>query len=207
ARPHRGVTNDKGATMNDSIPNAGLIAGVGLLLMAALSVLGVGFVLERLVTPGDAAQTAADIAASAGLFRLGVVSLFVVVALDMLVDWGLYRVLQPVSNRLSALAAACRLVHAGVFAVASGSRGVREIGTFYDVWDAGLVLLGLHLRLVGSLAYRSGYIPRLVGAVVAVSGFGYVFDSAARVLVADSLPELTVLTGAGELVLALWLVF
>ena len=56
--------------------------------------------------------------ASQGLFRLGIASLIVVVALDVVVAWALYRVFSPVSASLSMLAAALRLVYSGVFMVA-----------------------------------------------------------------------------------------
>ncbi len=54
---------------------ASLTAGVGLLVMSLLGGFGNFGAIEALVTPGDAARTAADIAASATLFRLGIASL------------------------------------------------------------------------------------------------------------------------------------
>jgi hypothetical protein len=58
------------------------------------------------------------IAASEGLFRFGIVSLFAVIALDVVVAWTLYRVFRPVIVSISLLGAAFRLVYAGVFMVA-----------------------------------------------------------------------------------------
>lgn len=59
---------------------------------------------------------------------------------------------------------------------------------------------------VGYLAYRSGYVPKLLGVLVGISGFGYAFDSVVAVLTAGSLPELSFVTWVGEFLLALWLV-
>src|SRR4051812_44751226 len=64
---------------------ASITAGVGILLIAVLSGFGKFVAVDGLVTPEDAAQTATDIMASQGLFRLGIVSPFVVVALDVVV--------------------------------------------------------------------------------------------------------------------------
>lgn len=97
---------------------AAATAGIALLLMIVPALLGNFPAVEGLVTPGDAARTTADIAASQGLFRFGIVSLFVVVVLDVVVAWALYRVLRPAGAGISMLAAACRLVYAGVFMVA-----------------------------------------------------------------------------------------
>ncbi len=66
-------------------PQRQLTAGIGLLLMAALSGFGLIVVVEGLVTPGEASQTATDIMASEGLFRAGIVSVFGVIALDVVV--------------------------------------------------------------------------------------------------------------------------
>lgn len=109
-----------GADPNRAIRSASLTAGVGVLLMSALAGFGYFAAVEGLVTPGDAARTASDISASEGLFRLGVISLFLVVALDVVVACGLYRVFSPVSQGLSLLAAWLRIVYGGVFMVAIG---------------------------------------------------------------------------------------
>ena len=71
-------------------PHAGLVAGVGLMVMAALAGFGNFVVVEGLVTPGDAATTADDISASEGMFRLGVLGLYLVVVLDVVVAWALF---------------------------------------------------------------------------------------------------------------------
>ena len=95
------------------VRKASLIAGVALLLMSALAGFGYSFAINRLVTAGNAALTARHIMAHEGLFRFGIASLFLVVALDVVVAWGLYRVFR-VSKRISALAAWLRVVYAAV---------------------------------------------------------------------------------------------
>jgi Domain of unknown function (DUF4386) len=215
---------------NRAIRNASLTAGVGLLLMSAFAGFGVFAAVEGLVTPGNAARTTRDIAASEGLFRLGIVSLFLVIALDVVVAWGLYRVFGPVSQGLSLLAAWLRIVYGGIFMVAIGqllgvprllgnddylaafgadqvqAQALLRIDTFYDIWDAGLFLFGLHLLVIGYLAYRSGYVPRLLGVLLCIAGFGYTFDSFIAVFSPSALIEITTFTFIGEFLLALWLV-
>lgn len=80
--------------------------------MSALAVVANLVALEGLVDPGDAARTAAAVMESEGVFRLAIVSLFGVIALDVVVAWGLYRVLSPVDRGVSLLAAGLRLVFA-----------------------------------------------------------------------------------------------
>ncbi|MPZ97546.1 MAG: DUF4386 family protein [Propionibacteriales bacterium] len=197
--------------------------------MAALAGFGNFVVLEGLVTPGEAGQTANDIAASDDLFRWGVVSLYLVVVLDVVVAWALLGVFSPVSRGLSRLAAWFRLAYAGVFLVAlSQLAGISDLvtgddysvaftteqlqaqamlkfETFNDIWLAGLVLFGAHLVIIGYLAYRSGYVPRLLGVLLVIAGVGYAFDTVSTVLSDGSPITVSTVTFLGEFVLAVWL--
>lgn len=212
------------------IRDAAVIGGVGLLLMSVLAGLGNLVVLEGLVTEGDAARTAADITASAGMFRLGVACMLLVVVLDVVVAWALLQVFSPVDRSLSQLAAWFRLAYAAVFLAAIGqlavvpgllqpdghpsalgddqleAQALLKIETFDSIWSAGLLLFGVHLLLIGYLAYRSVQVPTLVGVLVAVAGAGYVFDSLVAVLHQGSAISISSATFIGELLLALWLV-
>lgn len=226
ARP----TSGPGIDANRSIRQASVTAGVGLLLMSVLSGFGHFVAIKGLVTQGDAARTAKDITGSQGLFRFGILSLSFVVALDVVVAWALYRVFRPVSEGISMLAAWLRLAYAGVFLVAISqlvgvlrllsnagylavfspgqlhAQALLRINTFTDVWDSGLVLFGLDLLVVAYLAFRSAYVPSLLGALLAIAGFGYLFDSFGRVLSQGSSPDVSAITGIGEFLFALWLV-
>jgi hypothetical protein len=215
---------------NRSVRKASTIAGAGLLVMSALAGFGYQVAVKGLVTQGDAARTAHDIMASEGLFRLGILSLFLVVALDVVVAWALYHVFRPVSEGISMLAAWLRITYAGVFMVAISqlvgvlpllsnarylvvfstdqlhAQALLQINTFTDIWDAGLVLFGIYLLVIAYLAYTSGYVPRLLGVLVAIAGCGYLLDSFGRVLSQGSSPDVSGFTFVGEFLLALWLV-
>jgi hypothetical protein len=210
--------------------NAALIAGVGLLVLAALAAFAKVVALDGLVTPGDAARTATDISASLTLFRSGIVSVFAVVALDVLVAWALYRVFARVDGPMSLLAAWLRLAYAAVFLVAAAlllevprlldgggyvsvfpveqrqAQALASIDAFGDVWNAALVLFGLHLLVLGYLAYRSRFVPRALGVLLAVAGAGYVVDSIVAVVAPHSVPTLSTVTFLGEFLLAVCLV-
>jgi hypothetical protein len=149
------------------------------------------------------------------------VSLFFVAALDVVVAWALCRVFTPVSEAISKLAAGLRIAYAGIFVIAiSRLVGVLSllgtnpqptailgrINSFTNIWDAGLVLFGLHLLLIAYLAYRSGYVPKVLGVLLAVAGLGYLFDSLSVALTHGSSTPVSSFTFFGEFLLALWLV-
>jgi hypothetical protein len=203
------------AETSHSIHKASTTAGVGLLAMSVLSAFGYLVAVKGLVVPASAARTARNIAGHENLFRFGILSLYLVAALDVVVAWALYRVFKPVSDALSKLAAWLRIAYAAVFVVAISqlvgalrlhTQALQHINTFTKIWDAGLVLFGLNLFVLAYLAYRSGYVPKLLGVLLAIAGFGYVFDTVVRALVQGSSSDVSAITGMGEFVFALWLV-
>jgi hypothetical protein len=212
-----------------SIRTASLTAGVALLLMSVLAAVGYVAIVQRLVTPGDPVATAADIVGSAGLFRLGVAMLYAVIVLDVLVAWALLGVFTPVNRNVSRLAAWFRVAYAAVFMVAIGhlagvpdllsntgystaftpeqlqGQAMLKVETFHDTYMAGLILFGVHLLILGYLAYRSGYVPTVIGVLLAVAGIGYIVDSVVTVFTEGTPFAISTVTFLGEFLLALWL--
>ena len=200
-----------------SMRTASIVAGIALLVLAVLAAFANFVVIEGLVTPGDAGQTARDIAASEGLFRWGVVSLFVAAVLDIVVAAALLQVFTPVNQSVSTLAAWFRLAYAGVFVAAvsqlagvlplssDADQTLGRIEAFGTIWNASLILFGVHLALEGYLVYRSGFAPKLVGILLVVAGLGYLADSFGAVLVPGNSVTISQFTFVGEVVLIFWL--
>jgi len=211
------------------VRTAALVAGAALTLMAALAGFGNFVAVEGLVTPGDPAGTATDVLASEGLYRWGVASLYAAALLDVVVAWALMRVFSSVNAELSRLDAWLRLTYAAVFVVAlsqlagvpsllhsAGDGGafstaqlqtqaLAKVGTFHDIWSAGLTLFGAHLVVAGYLAYRSGFVPRLIGVLLVVAGAGYAFDGFVSVIIEDPPFAVSTVTFLGEFLLGVWL--
>jgi hypothetical protein len=206
---------------------AGVVAGVALLVMVPLGAFANFVVLEGMITRGDAAATAAEIVAREGTFRLGVLAWLLIVVLDVVAAWALYRVFRPVSPAVAMLTAIFRLVYAAVLLVAVGQllraldvltvgyapapgtadvsqHALLELNAFQHIYDLGLFLFGIHLALLGYLSLRSDVIPKVIGVLLVVAGAGYAFDTVAAVLGLE-LSRVAAFTFLGELLLALWL--
>ena len=170
------------------------VTGWGLILMAALS--------------AYAAPVVEKAAPDGGWFRLAVVAWLVIAALDVIVAWSLFLLLGHVDPALSALAAILRVTYAAglLVAITRLTGDAPDLDGFHQVWDTALFLFGLHLALVGLLVWRSPLMPRWLGALVALAGFGYAFDAVTGVLTAGDAAQIGVVTFVGELVLAIWLV-
>jgi hypothetical protein len=107
----------------------------------------------------------------------------------------LYPLLRPVSPAISLAAA--------IFGLAGCATSLFGLATVTRVRD--LVLFGFHCVLVGSLIYRSTYLPRLLGALMMFAGFGwwtFAWPSLARALSPyNMIPGML-----GEGALLLWLI-
>lgn len=188
--------------------SARVTAGGGLVLMAALAV------VATLGIEGHPGSTA---------FRVALAAWLAVAALDVVVAGALHEVFRPAQAAVSALAAAFRLVYAGVLVVATGflalaaqrpddaaaTRLARD--AFEGTWGLGLGLFGLHLLLLGWLCLRAD-VPTWLAWAVVLAGAAYSLDATTRLLLPDRSAYAglaTLLVGGpaivGELGLALWM--
>ncbi len=214
----------------DVSPNkACLVAGFSLLFIAILAPVGHYAILQDLVVPGDAAATAAKIAASEGLFRVGICCLLINAILDVVVAWALHIVLKPTNRSVSLLSAWFRIVYATILIVAlsrlaqvpqllNGAdylsaiepdllsvKAMLLIDSYHSMWTLGFVVFGLHLATLGALLFRSDHFPRFLGFLVAVAGLGYLVEHMMVVLLPDYGLNMSIYTFVGELLLLVWL--
>jgi hypothetical protein len=214
---------------------AAIVAGIGLLLMTVLAPFANFYVLQGLTVPGDALATFDRIAASQGLFRTGIATFLIVAILDVVVAWALYYLLKPVDRSLSLLAAWFRVVYAAMLAIALGSlmqvpqlvsgdgflkafqadqlhaQVMLSLGAFDRTWTLGLVLFGLHLLLLGYLAFKSDLMPRVLlkvlGILLIIASVGYLVDGLGKVLLATYSANIGTYTFVGEPLFMLWLLW
>jgi len=185
--------------------------------MAVLAIFGNFVAIQSLVTPGDAAQTAIDIANSEGLFRWGIASLIVIAVLDIIVAAALLRLFEPVNRGVSMTAAWFRVAYVAVYLIAiiqlvlalgllgDPNQALRAIDAYGTIWLVGLILFGVHLLLIGYLAYRSGFMAKVFGILLVVAGLGYIADGFVAVLVPGPTISLGQFTFVGEAALIFWL--
>ena len=173
--------------------------------------------IQPLVTPDDAPKTAIDISNSEALFRWGIASLILVVVLDIVVAAALLRLFEPVNRSLSITAAWFRASYAAVYLVAiiqlvialgllgDPDQALRAIDAYATIWLVGLILFGVHLLLIGYLAYRSGFMAKVFGVLLVLAGLGYIADGFIAVLVPDPSISIGQFTFIGEAALMFWL--
>lgn len=210
------------------------IAGVLYIIIIVCAGFSEGFVRSGVIVPGDAAATASNIAASEGLFRLGFVSDLIAFLSDLVVSVLLYILLKPVSKTLSLIAASFRLLaHPAIASVnllnhfialllLSGADYLAPFQTdqlhalvlmFLNLHHYGYLIggafFGAHLLLLGYLLFKSDLFPGILGFLIAVASFGYLFESFGSFLFPAHEALFTWIVAVtaviGEVSLALWL--
>lgn len=203
------------------------ITGLAVVAMAVLTPFALYGVLRTLVLPGDPAGTVASIAASEGLFRMGILAFLTVILLDLLLAWTLYNLLSPVHRSVAQLTAWLRVAFAAVFASAviglvyaaqliggepSGlspelvqSQVMASVISFDSGWiGIALSIFSFHLFGLGYLLIKSVNAPTWLGVLLIVAGGGYLVDGVGTILVADYSLTVAVFTFIGEPILGLW---
>jgi len=78
-----------------------------------------------------------------------------------------------------------------------------------DLHEHGIMIAhifwGLWLLPMGYLIFKSGYIPRILGVLLIIGGFGYLIDFVTFLLFPDFDVTIAEFTFIGELLLPLWL--
>src|SRR5262249_26194906 len=98
---------------------AAKVAGLFYLLMLVTATFAGLYGTRLLIVSGYAVETAKRIAASEGLFRLGIASDVVTFAGDIVLIWALYVVLRPVNRNAALLAAFWRVAECAILAIAT----------------------------------------------------------------------------------------
>jgi len=206
-------------------------AGVLYLLIVVLGIWSEVFVRAALVAPGDAAATAANIAANEGMFRLSFAADSIMALSDVGVAVLLYVLLSPVSRTLALVAAALRLLQTAViavnllyhytallllngaeYAVFAPDQLNALVALVLDMhshgYDLGLIFFGMSCIVLGYLIAVSGYFPRLLGYFVTAAGVSYLIGSYTLFLLpayAEPVGVIYVVPLVSELSLGLWL--
>jgi len=166
-----------------------LTAGIALAAMAVLSPIGLLVGLPE------------------GCFGLAALTVLIVAALDVVVACALLPVMARGGGLLARCAAGARLAYAAGFAVAAGFLVAPvDVARFHAIWDAALLLFGVHLALAAVALWRGGVVPPWIAALVGVAGLGYIADAVLIVLGTHPTVSVGAFTFIGELVLTLWLI-
>ncbi len=217
---------------NLSVKAYARIAGLLYLVIIVAGISSEVFVRSNLIVKNDPAQTAANILAAPGMFRLGFVSDSVMLLADIAIAVLFYILLKPISNVLSLTAAAFRLTQAAVLGMnllnyyavillLKGSVYTNAFDTaqlyslamlYLDIhahgYDLGLLFFGVSNLILGYLVIKSPYWPSLFGFGLILAALVYLTGSYMRFLLPEKLvffEPFYIVPFIAELSFGLWL--
>lgn len=217
--------------MNDTTSRQLRIAGICYLLTVVARIVGDGVIRDRLARNPDVSVVAANITGNLTMFRAGFVADLVAFgsyAALAAVLWAVFVRDYPVAARVAAffglfsatsqgVSAAFHIAAAVLIGNPSQLRGftVEQVESLAMVslkfrsilyHNVGLVFLGLFCIVIGWLAMRSRVVPRIVGALLLVSGVAYM-PFAVPGISRGFMPMILIPAAIGQCLFTLWLVF
>lgn len=216
-----------------SVQTYARVGGVLYLIIIVAAIFAEVFVRSKLTVSGDASATAANILASEFLFRSGIAAELLVLLCDVALALIFFVLLRPVSKNLALMAAFLRVVMAAISGVnvlnhfdalmwlqaspyAVGidpallqTMAYHALKTHAYGFHVALVFFGVYCLILGILIRRSGYLPKILGSLMAVAGVCYLINSFATFLAPDIAGKLGIAILLPPLVaevsLALWM--
>lgn len=208
------------------------LGGVLYAIIIAGGLFGEAFIRGGLIVWGDAAKTAANIRSAEALWRFGIALEFFMLVCTVCLGLILLVLLRPVSRELAWLAIFFNLVTVAVeaaneqrllealFAATGSSLSAAapvplhaavglSLKSYAHGFGVSLVFFACECLIVGYLIFRSRYVPKVVGVLMAFAGACYLINSFALftspALSSRIFPAILVPAFIGETSLCLWL--
>ena len=210
------------------------VAGGLYLIVIVGGFFAVGFVPAAIVVPGDAATTARNIAGQELLYRSGLVAHIVILACNIPLAVIFYDLFKVVNRKVALFVAFFTLVGTAIEGAGLLNQFTPLIlldgGGYAKVFNAeqtqalvsmnldlqaisfniALVFFGFYCLSIGYVVFRSTFLPRVVGVLMAIGGLCYLTNSFANFLspsfAARLFPYIQLPSGVAELSLTLSLI-
>jgi len=203
------------------------LAGLLWIVTIGFGVFAEGFVRGRLITD-DAASTLSNIFANEAFYRLGETALFIGTAAYLALTAIMYQLLAPVGRTLSLIAALFSTAGCVIWMLVlvpdaaplvlltngQGSETARDVAFALlqlhpEALLLGMACFGVHCILMGWLVARGGFLPAIIGLILALGGACYltagILHVAAPGLSAPFGRMLFIPGELGEALMGLWL--
>lgn len=221
------------STLDLSPKTLARVGGALYVFIIVAGVFGEIFVRDALIVSGNAAATAANVAAHEGLWRLGIAGDLLMHVADLPLLVILYVLMRPVNRDLALLVVLFDAVQSAVLVVskmnlltplfALGNASYLKAFTPEQLqalsylsmrmdsngFGFGLIFFGCGCLALGYLIRRAGYLPWILGALIQLAGACYLVNSFALILApalaAALFPAIMLVPFVAETSLALWL--
>lgn len=201
-----------------------IITGISLIVMAIIAGFSIGYAYGELYKPEQLGLLKDNILRNKGLYQSMLIGILLIIILDLLVSYTLYKYFEDDNKKMSFVSGVIRVVYTVIFGIATyyltknlntndltNQIANSNFQQFQTIWNSGLVLFGFHILLIGILMKLHKKIPKILWYITLIAGISYVVVSLLKLGSPDSeivknIQMILVLPMTiGELGLAIWL--
>lgn len=205
-----------------------IIAGVSLLLMAAMAGVGYGYAFNNFYIADDKAATVNSLIQSPANIYVAIVTFISIFILDIIVAFALYVLYKRESKTLPIITSCLRFVYSVILGIAvyylmlaslnmvlkNDDAIMRNLNLFLKIWHRGLIIFGVHLFTLGLLIKKVAPAAELIYGMLLLAGCCYFLANSLDLLLPayknykENIDMVLALPMAlGELMFAFWLIF
>ena len=201
-----------------------IITGISLVLMAIFGIFSLGYAYTQFDNPEQSEFLKDIILANMGLYQSMLIGILIIIILDFIVSYTLYKYFENDNKKMSLLSGIIRVIYTLIFVIATyyltknlntneltNQKVISNYQQFQTIWNNGLVIFGFHIILIGWLMKLHNKIPKILWSITLLAGVSYMVTSFLKVVSPDSefvetlIMILALPMTIGELGLAIWL--
>lgn len=201
-----------------------IITGISLVLMAIFGIFSLGYAYTQFDNPEQSEFLKDIILANMGLYQSMLIGILIIIILDFIVSYTLYKYFENDNKKMSLLSGIIRVIYTLIFVIATyyliknsntneltNQKVISNYHKFQTIWNSGLVIFGFHIILIGWLMKLHHKIPKILWSITLLAGVSYMITSFLKVVSPDSefvetlIMILALPMTIGELGLAIWL--
>ena len=201
-----------------------IISGISLILMAIIAGFSVGYAFTELYQYNQIDMLKDNVLNNQGLYKAMLLGILIILILDLLVSYTLYKYFETDNKKISSISSAIRIIYTVIFGMATFYL-IKNLQTdeftnkninanfqqFQSIWNGGLIIFGVHILLIGILMKLHQKIPKILWYLTLFAGVSYIFLHILKLansgsgLVMNLEMILALPMALGELGLAIWL--
>ena len=200
-----------------------ITTGISLLIMAIVGGFSFGYVYPEFNQIDQSEFTYDNMLNNKELYKNMLLGILIILILDLLVSYTLFRYFEKDNRRLSLISAIIRIIYTIIFAIATlylvrnltdfevtNQSIVANFQNFEFAWNVGLMIFGLHIILIGFLMKLHNRIPKFLYYLTLIGGISYVLVHLLKLnspsqFVSNLEIALALPMAFGEIGLAIWL--
>ena len=198
--------------------------GISLVLMTIAAGFSIGYAYSEFYQLEQLELLKNNILSNQGLYRNMLIGIGLILILDLLVSYNLYKFFEGDNRKTSIIAGIIRVIYTLIFTIATyylvKNMNTNELTNqmikmnfqqFQLIWNGGLMIFGFHVLLIGWLMKLHQKIPKFLWRLTVFAGLCYIVVHLLKLTTPNSsyMKNLELVLAlpmaAGELGLAIWL--